>query len=39
MRERGGECFGWWGFRGASNILLGNMACSSFKWVLFKYSA
>jgi len=28
-----------WGFRRASKIMLGNMVCSSFKWLLFKYSA
>ena len=39
MREGGGECYGWWGFRGASRNLLGNMVCSSFKWLSFKYSA
>ena len=34
-----GGFYGWWGFRRASKIMLGNMVCSSFKWLLFECAA
>jgi len=34
-----GDFYDWWGFRRASTIMLGNIVCSSFKWLVFKYSA
>ena len=33
-----GGVYGWWGFRRASEIMLGNMMWSSLKWLLFKNS-
>jgi len=34
-----GGFYGWWGFRRASKIMLGNVVCLSFKLLLIKYSA
>jgi len=34
-----GGFYGWWGFSRASKILLGDMVCSSFRWLFLENSA
>jgi len=33
LGDVGALCLGYWGFSKASKILLGDMLCSSFKWL------
>ena len=33
---KGLEIYGWWGFSRASKILLGDMLCSSFRWLFLE---